>query len=175
LATISSFADALQRRRGVAGLASSREAAHPRVDVIGRKRGEDVLRPLSPENPDAETFEGLLILRPGGRLCFANAQSVSDTIRKLVDAHRPRVLLLDRSRVFDIEYSAIQMMMEGERRFASEGVVVWMAALNPKVLASIRACGLAERLGEERLFPNARVAIRRYMQGATVAGTGTAE
>jgi sulfate permease, SulP family len=31
------------------GLAS--QAAHPRVHVIGRKRGEDVLRPLSPENP----------------------------------------------------------------------------------------------------------------------------
>jgi len=44
------------------GLAS--QAANPRVYVIGRKRGADVLRPLSPEHPDDETFEGLLILRP---------------------------------------------------------------------------------------------------------------
>jgi hypothetical protein len=31
------------------GLAS--QTAHPRVSVIGRKRGADVLRPLSPEHP----------------------------------------------------------------------------------------------------------------------------
>ena len=48
------------------GLAS--QTAHPRVHVIGRKRGADVLRPLSPEHPDDETFEGLLIVRPEGRL-----------------------------------------------------------------------------------------------------------
>jgi len=50
------------------GLAS--QSAYPRVYVIGRKRGEDVLRPLSPEHSDDETFEGLLILRPEGRLFF---------------------------------------------------------------------------------------------------------
>ena len=38
------------------GLAS--QSAYPRVYVIGRKRGEDVLRPLSPEHGDDETFEG---------------------------------------------------------------------------------------------------------------------
>ena len=48
------------------------QAANPKVYVIGRKRGSDVLRPLSPEHPDDETFEGLLILRPEGRLFFAN-------------------------------------------------------------------------------------------------------
>ena len=46
------------------GLAS--QSAYPRVYVIGRKRGADVLRPLSPEHPDDETFEGLLILRRKG-------------------------------------------------------------------------------------------------------------
>ena len=61
------------------GLAS--QTAHPRVSVIGRKRGADVLRPVSPEHPDDETFEGLLIVRPEGRLFFVNAQVVSDRIR----------------------------------------------------------------------------------------------
>lgn len=152
------------------GLAS--QAAHPRVYVIGRKRGADVLRPLAPENPGDETIDGLLILRPEGRLFFANAQSVGDTIRELVAEHKPRVLLLDLSRVFDLEYSAIQMMIEGERRYANEGIVVWMAVLNPDVLASVRSSGLAARLGEERLFPNARAAIRHYLDTiATVSGT----
>ena len=64
------------------GLAS--QTAHPRVSVIGRKRGADVLRPLSPEHPDDETFEGLLIVRPEGRLFFVNAQYVAEQIDALV-------------------------------------------------------------------------------------------
>src|SRR4029077_358145 len=54
------------------GLAS--QTAQPRVSVIGRKRGADVLRPVSTEHPDDETFEGLLIVRPEGRLFFVNEQ-----------------------------------------------------------------------------------------------------
>ena len=144
------------------GLAS--QAANPKVYVIGRKRGEDVLRPLSPDHPDDETFEGLLILRPEGRMFFANAQLVGDQIRTLVAKHRPRVLALDMSRVPDIEYSALQMLVEGEQRMTEEGIAVWLAALNPSVLDSIRSSALAERLGQERLLPNARAVIRKYQE-----------
>lgn len=144
-------------------LGLSNQAAHPRVHVIGRKRDEDLLRPVSPEHPDDETFDGLLIVRPEGRLFFANAQQVSDRVRGLVAQHRPRVLVLDLSRVFDIEYSALQMMMEGERRFAKEDVTVWLAGMNPDVRNYIRASGFADRLGRRRLFPNARAAIRHYL------------
>ena len=68
------------------GLAS--QTANPRVSVIGRKRGADVLRPLSPEHADDETFEGLLIVRPEGRLFFVNAQNVADQLNALVSTIR---------------------------------------------------------------------------------------
>jgi len=149
------------------GLAS--QTAHPHVYVIGRKRGADVLRPLSPEHPDDETFEGLLILRPEGRLFFANAQNVAEQILALVAQHQPRVVVLDMSRVPDIEYSALQALMEGERRATGHGVVVWLAGLNPGVLEVVRKSGLDQRLGSERLLVNARAAIARY-QALPAAG-----
>jgi sulfate permease, SulP family len=142
------------------GLAS--QTAHPRVSVIVRKRGADVLRPLSPEHPDDESFEGLLILRPEGRLYFANAQIVADTIRALVTQHAPRVVVLDMSRVPDIEYSALHMLMEREKQVTQSGVVVWFVGMNPGVLEVVRKAGLEERLGRERMLFNARVAIERY-------------
>jgi high affinity sulfate transporter 1 len=142
----------------------SSQAVNSKVYVIGRKRGADVLRPLAPEHPDDETIDGLLILRPEGRLFFANAQSVGDQIRALVSEHRPKVVALDMSRVPDIEYSALQMLVEGERRMTEEGVTVWLAALNPSVLASVRASPLGEWLGRERLLFNAREAIRKYQE-----------
>ena len=147
----------------------SSQAAYPRLSIIGRKRGADVLRPLSPEHPDDETFEGLLILRPEGRLFFVNAQYVGEQINALVAERKPRVVALDMSRVIDIEYSAMQVLIEGEKRATADGVVVWLAALNPGVLEVARTSGLAEQLGPDRLLFNARAVIERYqaMQAAT--------
>ena len=150
------------------GLAS--QAAVPRVSIIGRKRGADVLRPLSPEHPDDETFEGLLIVRPEGRLFFVNAQNVTDQISALVTQHKPRVLALDMSRVPDIEYSALQALLEGEKRATERGTAVWLAALNPGVLEVVRRAGLDERLGRERLLFNARAVIERYQAQQAAAG-----
>jgi anti-anti-sigma factor len=157
------------------GLAS--QTAHPRVSVIGRKRGADVLRPLSPEHPDDETFEGLLIVRPEGRLYFANAQDVAQQINALTEQYKPRVLALDMSRVADIEYSALQALMEGEQRTTERGAVVWLVGLNPGVLEVVRHAGLDERLGSDRMLFNARAAIAHYqaMQAADRLSSSTAE
>jgi MFS superfamily sulfate permease-like transporter len=152
----------------------SSQSANPRVHVIGRKRGADVLRPLSPEHPDDETFEGLLIVRPEGRLYFVNAQNVAEQIDALVAQHKPRVLALDMSRVNDIEYSALQALMEGDARATGRGAIVWLVGLNPGVLEVVQNSGLAERLGSERLLFNARAAIARYQALQQAAG-GTAQ
>ncbi|MBK8318493.1 MAG: SulP family inorganic anion transporter [Betaproteobacteria bacterium] len=140
----------------------SSQTAHPRVHVIGRKRGADVLRPLSPEHPDDETFEGMLILRPEGRLFFVNAQSVAEQIKTLLAKYQPKVLVLDMSRVPDIEYSALQMLIDGESRHRENGITLWLAGLNPGVLEVVRHTALAERLGRERMLFNTRAAIERF-------------
>mgnify|MGYP005850362509 FL=1 len=148
-------------------LALASQALPPPVRVIGRKRGADVLRPVSPEHPDDETFPGLLILRPEGRLFFANAELVGDRIREFVAEHQPRVLMLDLSRVSDIESSAPQMLCQGERRLAEQGLTLWLAGLNPDVLDDLCASDLADRLGTGRLLINTRAGIERYLATAT--------
>lgn len=144
------------------GLAS--QTAQPRVSVIGRKRGTDVLRPLSPEHPDDEIFEGLLIVRPEGRLFFVNVQNVVDQVGALVAKYKPRVLALDMSRTPDLEYSALQTLIEHEQRATESGTLVWLVDLNPAVLDMVKNSGLHERLGRERMLFNAHAAIRRYQE-----------
>ncbi len=147
------------------GLAS--QAAQPRVSVIARQRGSDVLRPWTPGSPDDELFDGLLIVRPEGRIFFVNAQQVGERIRALAAEHGPRVLLLDMSRVTDIEYTALQALIEGDRRLAQErSVELWLAGLNPGVRDVVQRAGLAARLGPERLLVNTREAIARFEAGA---------
>jgi len=138
------------------------QAAHPRVYVLGRKPGTDVFRPLSPEHPEDETFPGLLMARPEGRLFFANAQHVGEQLLPLVEANPPRVLVLDFSAVPDIEYSALKMIVEAEERLRARGILLWLTALNPTALEMVQRSSLGETLGRERLHFNLQTAVERY-------------
>jgi len=70
----------------------------------------------------------------------------------------------------DVEYSALQMLVEGEKRAIDAGVALWLVGLNPGVLEMARHAGLDERLGRERMLFNARAAIERYQALPTQEG-----
>ncbi|MBB4012578.1 SulP family inorganic anion transporter [Niveibacterium umoris] len=144
-------------------VALAAQTARPHVYALGRKPGTDVLRPLSPEHPEDERFEGLLVARPEGRIFFLNANVIADRLNELAAEHKPRVIVLDMSRVPDIEYSALQMLADGDKRIAERGVTLWLAGLNPDALAMVQHCGLADRLGRDRMIFNAQTAIERYI------------
>jgi len=140
-------------------LVIAQQAYSPPVHVIGRRRGStDVFRPRSDEHPDDETWPGLLILRPEGRLFFANAPRVAETIRPIVDRTRPAVVLLDCQSVLDIEYTALKMLTEAEARLRGEGIELWLAGCNPEVLAVVRN----STLDQERMFFNVAEAVTHY-------------
>jgi MFS superfamily sulfate permease-like transporter len=79
-----------------------------------------------------------------------------------VTLHHPKVLALDLSRVPDIEYSALQALIEGEKRNTERGIEVWLVGLNPGVLEVVKRASVYERLGRERMLFNANVAIERF-------------
>ena len=79
------------------------------------------------------------MLRLAGRLFFANAERIGDKIRPLIEEAKPRVLALDLSGVFDIEYTALKMLTEAEERQRERGVTLWLVGLTPEVLAMVSA------------------------------------
>ncbi|WP_409312582.1 SulP family inorganic anion transporter [Pseudomonas putida] len=144
------------------------QTARPHVHVLGRKRGTDVLRPLSEDHPDDETFPGLLIVRPEGRLFFLNADYVKEQVIALEAQYHPHVVAWDMSAVSDIEYSALQALIEGEKHLGELGASLWLAGLNPGVLEMVRRAGFDEKLGSDRMLFNAHAAILHYQdQDAT--------
>ena len=151
-------------------LSLAQQAYSPPVYVLGRKRGTNVFRARSAEHPDDESWPGLLIVRIEGRIFFANAQRVGDRLRPLMDAASPRVVLLDCSAVTDIEYTAVKMLVEAERTLSANGIALWMAALNPDVLAVVQRSSLGATLGRERMYFNMEAAVKRYeeLHGATI-------
>ena len=107
------------------------QAAHPRLYVLGRKPGTDVFRPRSDEHPEDETFPGLLMVRPEGRIFFANAQRIGEQLWPLIEAAQPKVVAMDFSAVPDIEYSALKMLIEGEERLRERGIAALAGGPEP--------------------------------------------
>ena len=145
-------------------VALGQQVADPPVHVLGRKRGTNVFRPRSPDHPDDETFAGLLLLRPEGRLFFLNAERIGEKIRPLIAAAHPEIVAFDLSRVFDLEYSALKMLIEAEQRQREAGVTLWLVGLNPQVYAAIQRSPLGAVLGTERMMFDLEIAVDRYQK-----------
>jgi high affinity sulfate transporter 1 len=139
------------------------QTADPPVQVLGRKRGTNVFRPLSKDHPNDETFPGLFLLRVEGRVFFANAQRIGQKLRTLIDTSDPRVIVIDLSGVPDLEYTALKALIEAEQRERKRGVRIWLAGLNPNVLAMVQRSTLGKALGREGMHFNMETAVAKYL------------
>jgi high affinity sulfate transporter 1 len=146
-------------------LALAYQLADPPVYVLARKRGTNVFRPRSEEHPEDETFPGLLLLRPEGRIFFANAEQIAQKIRRLTQEIEPKVVAIDLTGVVDIEYTALKMLTHGAQRQREQGRQLWLVGLNPGVLAMIQRSKLGQALGREGMHFNLEIAVAKYLGG----------
>ena len=152
----------------VSMVALAYQVADPPVYILGRKPGTNVFRPRSEEHPDDETFPGLLLLRPEGRIFFANAEHIAEKIKFFIEEAQPRVVALHLRGVPDLEYTALKMLTEGEKRQRGRGVRLWLVGMNPQVLEVIQRSPLGEALGADAMHFNLEIAVAKYL------GEGTA-
>ena len=148
---------------GISLLAMLARASNPRLSILGRKPGTDVFRPNTPEHPEDETFPGLLLVRPEDRIFFGNVQTIRERLGALVEEKKPKVLGIDMRIVPDIEYSALKVLIEAEKKAADFGVRLWLIGLSSEVLLVVQRSGLADRLGREGMFFNCQAAVTRYL------------
>jgi high affinity sulfate transporter 1 len=150
------------------------QVANPPLHVLARKSGTNFFRPRSAEHPDDETFPGLLILRPEGRLFFANAEQLAHKVSMELELAKPRIVALDMRAVFDLEYTALKMLTEAESRCRQRGIRVWLVGMNPEVLSMVQRSSLGESLGRECMHFNLETAVTKYL-GESVGRTNKDE
>jgi len=134
------------------------------VLILARKPGTNVFRPQSAEHPRDEAFPGLLMVKTEGIMHFANAQRIGNVIWPLVEKLEPRVVVVDCSAVPDIEYTALKMLTEAQKKFLKMGVTLWLAGLNPEPLRLVQKSPLGETLGRERMFFTLVQAVETYQK-----------
>ena len=126
-----------------------------------------MFRPRSKEHPDDEIFPGLLLLRLEGLVFFANAELIADKMRPLITQAKPKVVAVDLSGVYDLEYTALKMLTEAEKRYRDHGILFWLVGLQPDVLAVVQRSVLGKTLGRESMFFNLEQAVAKYEKSMT--------
>ena len=139
------------------------QANHPPVYAVAYDRKKGVFHRAG-EHEDDETYPGLLMLRTEGRLTFANAENAGEKMQRLLAQEKPRVVVLECSAIPDIEYTALAMLMESEQKQRANGVELWLAAINPDLLATIRRSPLSATLGPERMFIDLQKALQAWQR-----------
>jgi high affinity sulfate transporter 1 len=148
-------------------IALAYQVADPPVYVLARRPGTNVFRPKSEEHLDDETFPGLLMVRVEGRIFFANAEQIQHKIKLLVDEARPKIVALHLRGVPDLEFTALKMLTEAEKRNRARGIRLWLVGANPEVLEMIRRSPLGSALGPDAMHFNLEIAVAKYLESST--------
>ncbi len=129
-------------------------ASRPHVAVLGRIPGIPGAYGDVERHPDYETVPGLLVLRLGAPLFYANATPVRDRIKQLVGISQPppKALVLEVGSSSRIDITSSEMLIELIAALQSAGIGFALAEVHRDFVAAARRTGLLEELGEERVF-----------------------
>jgi anti-anti-sigma factor len=137
-------------------------ATRPAMPLLGRESGTHVFRDLD-EHPDGETFPGIAVVRVDGGLFFATAEALESRVRELAEREQLRAVVLDLEGVNFVDSQGAAKLAELLELAESDGITLRLAKVKPNVLAVLRADGLVDRLGEERIHGNIHLALEAQL------------
>jgi len=124
----------------------------PRVFVLGRAPDgdahEDVRFRNVERHPECETFPGLVIVRFGGELFFANATYLRNRLRRLVAGAEPPVeqVILDAAAMPRADTTAADVLHDLVDELALDGITLVVARASFQLRTDLERFGLVDRV-----------------------------
>ena len=134
---------------------------HPRGAVLGQLPGTEAYRDVR-LHPDAITFPGLLIWRPGGDLFFASIGHFQDGLKSALITHPAKRVLVDFESVNLIDTSACDVMLTGIKEMQNQGVTVAFARVRDEVRERMRLTGIETMVGANNFYERVTDGVRAY-------------
>lgn len=144
-------------------------AYRPSSAVLGRApeaHADEALRYRGVEdNPDYETFPGLVILRVDGELFFANARWFRETVRSLVRDQSPpvREVLVHAGAVPHLDTTAAAMLKELVGELHESGVRLAFARTTTGLLHDLERNGIVALVGEDSFYDTVAAGVADFL------------
>jgi high affinity sulfate transporter 1 len=122
--------------------------SHPHGAVLGQVPSSEAYRNID-RHPEAITFPGLLIWRPGGDLFFASIGHLGDGLKAALAASHPpaKHVLVDAEAVNQIDVSACDALLNIIQELQGQGVTIAIARVRDRVRESLRLGGIEGEIG----------------------------
>ena len=140
-------------------------SSRPDIPVLGRWPGTKVFHRLS-ENPDSETYPGLVIIRFDGPLYFATANVLRDKVREVTTDVAPPVtmVLIDMEGVNYIDLEGCDMLNEIATNMKHVGVEIHLARVKHEVMALLEKDGVDKNIGRDHIHNKVFEAVQLFTQ-----------
>jgi SulP family sulfate permease len=114
--------------------------------------------------PQARTIPGLVVYRYDSPLFFANAENFRRRALAAVDGHDGPVawFVLNTEANVEVDITALDAVEALRSELEARGIVFALARVKQDLLDALRAFGLADRVGAERIFPTLPTAVAAY-------------
>ena len=134
-------------------------ATRPPMPLLGRQRGTATFRDLD-EHPGDETLDGIAVLGLEGGLFFATAEALENRVRGLADGTAGlEALVLDLDDVTFVDSQGSAKLAELHELLTGDDVRLHLAGVKPQVGAVLRADGLLDHLGPDRMHEDVQAAV----------------
>jgi high affinity sulfate transporter 1 len=127
--------------------------SHPEGAVLGQLPGEEAYRDVR-LHPEARTFPGLLIWRPGGDLFFASIGRLDEELKAtLATSHPPvKYVLLDAEAVNRIDTTAGDALLNSIKELQSRGITFAFARVRDEVRERMRLGGIEAAVSSSNFY-----------------------
>ncbi len=144
--------------------------SNPHAAVLGQVIGTASYRNIS-RFPEAETVDGIRIIRIDAALSFVNAVAVKHMLITCAEAldSEPHVLLLDASGINDLDATGAEMLREVISAIEDKGVALHLSDVKGPVRDVLRRAGLWNQLGD-RIHPSTHDAVASIKEGRQERG-----
>jgi SulP family sulfate permease len=150
--------------------------SHPHGAVLGQLPGAEAYRDIE-RHPEAFTFPGLLIWRPGGDLFFASIGHLGDGLKAAVAASRPptKHVLLDAESVNLIDTSACDALLTMIQELKRQGISFAFARVRDPVREQMRLGDVEAVVGSTNFHERVTDGVRAWQQQEAIDGVPRAE
>jgi MFS superfamily sulfate permease-like transporter len=139
--------------------------SHPHGAVLGQVPGTEAYRNVE-RHPEALTFPGLLIWRPGGELFFASIGHLGDGLKAVLAASHPPVnhVLVDAEAVNLIDVSACDALLNIIQELQSQGITFAFARVRDHVRERMQLGGLEAVVGPANFHERVTDGVRAWQK-----------
>jgi len=141
----------------------------PHTAELGRVPGSHVYRSVE-RHPEAETFEGVLVVRVDAQFYFGNVTFLKETLQRMLRKARTpvRAVVINASTINHLDSSADSALHEIATDFREHGIELFFANVRGPVMDVMERSGLVALVGRDRFEMSVHRAVvqaREHVSG----------